>query len=417
MLGPPPVAGPTGPPVFRGRPLLGHWREFRRDPLGLLVRAGRAHPDLVSVPLAHERLYLLGDPEGIRHVLVTNWRAYGRGRAHRVLARFLGPGLLTSDGDDWVTCRRSAQQGLGSRHLAACREAIAAEVARRLERWHALAAAGPVSLASLLMSLTTQVTARVLFSRDLDDRAADQFVDDFQTVQVHAYRQLETPLRLPSRRAGAALARIRALAARLATGAPACIAPQALTLLVAAPENPSNTLAWALFLLGNHPEVQRRLKAELALGPLGDEYLHMVIDETLRLYPGAWSFGRTALQDDVLAGHRVPAGAEIVISPYVLHRDPAHWRDPDRFDPERFAPARREEIGAYRYLPFSAGPRRCIGDELTAAVVPVVLREILGRFDIQLAPGEVGACRPLFTLRPRSGIQALLSPVRVRTAA
>jgi cytochrome P450 len=191
------------------------------------------------------------------------------------------------------------------------------------------------------------------------------------------------------------------------------------TLLTAGHETTTLALAWACFLIAQHPDVERRLRAELEFlhgrAPGYEDlsrlrYTRMVIDETMRLFPPVWVLSRTANNDDVIGGYRIPAGSEILIFPYITHRHPRWWTDPEKFLPERFAPENSAARIKFAYLPFGAGPRACVGLNFAMTEIQVVLALIVQRFHLQLACApETVLPDPSVTLRPVPGINVKLT--------
>jgi cytochrome P450 len=139
-------------------------------------------------------------------------------------------------------------------------------------------------------------------------------------------------------------------------------------------------------------------------------YTRMVIDETLRLYPPAWITNRRAIEDDIICGYRIPADAIVSISPYVTHRDPTLWENPEGFDPERFAPERSAGRPHYAYFPFGGGPRQCIGKGFALMEATLVLALLAQRFDLYLVPGRRVETLAMATLRPRHGMWMTAHP-------
>jgi len=136
----------------------------------------------------------------------------------------------------------------------------------------------------------------------------------------------------------------------------------------------------------------------------------MVVEEALRLYPPLWAFGRQAIGEDEVGGYRIAAGAPVNFSPWVTHRDPALWDDPERFDPERFTPERVAERHRFAYLPFSGGPRLCIGNEFALMEATLLVAMMAQRYRIELAdPSRDVVPEVRLTIRPQGGL-----PVRVR---
>ena len=136
-----------------------------------------------------------------------------------------------------------------------------------------------------------------------------------------------------------------------------------------------------------------------------------MIDEVLRLYPPTWLTARTASDNDELGGYKIPGGALILLSPYVTHRHPACWEEPERFDPDRFLPARAAGRPAFAYFPFGGGPRRCIGSAFATIEIQLILVQVAQRYRLGLLPGARVIPTGGLTLRPRAGLPMLLSPV------
>jgi cytochrome P450 len=187
------------------------------------------------------------------------------------------------------------------------------------------------------------------------------------------------------------------------------------TFLLAGQETTSLALTWVWYLLSQHPAALQRLEDELdtvlagrppGYGDLANlAYTRMVIDEAMRLYPPAWGFSRQALADDEIGGFHLPRGWLVFVIPYVLHRLPAFWEDPDAFEPERFTAERTAARPKFVYLPFGAGPRQCIGNQFALIESQLVVAALAQRYRLRLVPGHPVDAWPLITLRPRYGMR------------
>ena len=316
------------------------------------------------------------------------------------------------------------------------------------------AGASPVDIARWTMALTTQISLATFFGYAASDREAAQFVDDFieseQAIFKNFIEGVPGSRFLPFRhnmRLSKCMRRVWVLAERVvahaernqdldnplarvlrapdgeASGCPlhsllgAKVADRrtraveyVMGFLAAAPENPSNALSWGLYLLSRHPEVLAKLRAEVdavlptgapSLDDLGRlKYTRQVIQETLRLYPGAWCFDRETTREGIVEGYAVPRGALVFISPYLLHRNPRLWPNPERFDPERFA-AGHERRPKGSYLPFGAGPRQCVGVRYAQLQLHLMLPVLVRDLDFSMASSRAPEPEPLFTLRVR----------------
>jgi cytochrome P450 len=192
------------------------------------------------------------------------------------------------------------------------------------------------------------------------------------------------------------------------------IRDEAMTILLAGHETTAVLLTWTFYLLSTHPEVARRHQAELAavLGGRPPEfadlanlpYNRMIVDEALRLYPPAWVLARTPLVDDVVGDYRIPKGVSVYLSPFITHRHPDFWENPEGFDPERFTPERSAGRPRYAYFPFGGGPRMCIGNNFALMEAQLILATIAQRYRLDLAAGYRPVFQPLITLRVRDGM-------------
>ena len=330
---------------------------------------------------------------------------------------------------------------------------IAEEAFALVERLRARAGAGPVELTAELTGLTLGVLGRSLLDADL--AGFDSIGDSFATVQDQAMFELETlnavPMWIPlprqirfrrarrklqavvdtlvDGRAGNLADRVDVLS-RLILSARGEADPRVgrerlrdelVTLLLAGHETTASTLGWTLSLIDRHPGVWERLHAE-AVEVLGDRlpeyddlrrlrYTVMVVEEAMRLFPPVWLLPRRALAPDTIGEYRVPANADVVISPYTLHRHPEFWPNPERFDPERFAPGQAADRPRYAYLPFGAGPRFCVGNNLGMMEAVFVIALLCRHLRLTGVPGYRLVPEPMLSLRIRGGLPLVVRPV------
>lgn len=438
------------PPSLRGHPLWGNMRGFQRAPLGFMREAAR-HGDVVRYRMAHMTWYQVNHPEGVRRVLQERNHDYGKGTlTARVLRPVLGDGLFISEGDMWLRQRRLMQPVFHRRSVAAFGELMTAAALETLERWEPLARRGePFDAQAEMTRLTLEIVTAALFSSHVGDEreavssAISTLVEDVSyRFEVPFYPPLSVPtprnrrMRAALRTLDAAVYRIieehreredaSDLLALLMTArdpetgeamSDKQLRDEVITLFIAGHETTANALTWAWYLLARNPEVETRLRAELDAelgnGPpaMADlpalPYTRMVLDETLRLYPPAWITNRQALVDDEILGYRIPAGAIVMLSPYVLHRHPHLWERPDEFDPERFSPERSVGRPRFAYFPFGGGPRQCIGKTMALTEAQLVLATIARRYRLRLVADRPVEPLALATLRPRDGLRVV----------
>jgi cytochrome P450 len=200
---------------------------------------------------------------------------------------------------------------------------------------------------------------------------------------------------------------------------------EAVTLLLAGHENTGNALTWMLELVARHPDVGARVAAEaeaisgarIPAAADAGRYTEsvQVAAEALRLYPTSWLLLRRARQEDVLGGYRVQPGTIVIVSPWLVHRHPAYWPEPERFQPERFGADARDRRHPFAWIPFGAGPRRCVGAGLAELEMPLVLAAIATRFELAPAEPTPAVPEPVVSLPPRGGLRLRLTARRTPT--
>src|SRR5215203_3161551 len=437
------------PPGPRGNPVFGSIGDIYRDRLWFVLHVASTYGDVARYRVAHTRMYQVSSPEGVGRILHDNHRNYSKDVAtFGTLRLFLGNGLFTSDGDFWRRQRRLAQPAFHRRRVAAFGGLMTDATLEMLDRWRPLADRGqPLDVATEFSRLTMEVVTRALFSTSVEGdistigRAIATLLDD---VTFRFTFPFYPPLRVPTprnRRFLAARAALDEVVYRIISGrrhspgehddllallmeardedtgegmSDKQLRDEVITLFLAGHETTANALTWASYLLSTHVDVARRLKAEVdeeleGCVPTTSDlpnlpYTRMVIDETLRLYPPAWITNRRAIEDDMVCGYRIPAGAMVSISPYVTHRDPALWENPEGFDPDRFSPERAARRPHYAYFPFGGGPRQCIGKGFALMEATLVLALLYQRCEMHLVPGRKVETEALATLRPRYGM-------------
>lgn len=445
-----PVRVPPGPSRATALKMLAL---MNRDRLAMMTGAAARYGDAARLPVGHKTLYFFNNPAHAKHVLADNAANYRKGIGLVHARRALGDGLLTSEGELWREQRKVIQPSFQSRRIAQQADVIAAEGARLVGRLRDRIGAGPVRLVDELTSLTLGVLGRTLLDADL--HAFDGIGDDFAAVQDQAMFELATlsmvpmwiplPHQLRFRRARRRLEEVvdQLVAERrgrdagaddvlsrliVSTGrerdprvGQARLRDELVTLLLAGHETTASTLSWTLHLLDRHPDVWQRVhdEAGAAFGgrpPVYEDlarlpYTSTVIQEAMRMYPPVWLLPRSAIAEDVVGEFRVPAGADVLISPYTLHRDRRFWSRPDQFEPERFAPGADNDRPRYAYIPFGAGPRFCVGNHLGMLEAVLVLAMLCRELRVAGVPGQPVVAEPMLSLRIRGGL-----PVTVHAA-
>ena len=444
---PPP---PDGPGRFIP---YGDLQALRHSPLHALCRVAQRYGDVFTYPVGFWTVYVVTEPAGVKHVLQDNHRNYHKQTfQYRLLGLVTGNGLLSSDGDFWFRQRRLAQPAFHRERLQRVGRLTIEATTAMLDRWDALAARGaPLDLDGEMMRLTLAIVGAALFSVDLS-READTLSRAALATLDHVARRARYPLapppRVPTPGNRRFIAAVRTLdeaifaliAARRAADAPGDdllamlmqardtetgagmsdrqLRDEIITFLIAGHETVASALVWAWYLLSLHPAVERTLHAELdgALAgrpPTMDDlprlpYTGSVVDETLRLYPPSWLSTRRTIAADTIGGRHIPAHALVVMSPYVTHRRPDAWPNPEGFDPERFTPAAKAARHRFAYFPFGGGPHLCIGNTFALVETQLIIATVAQRYALALVPGQRIEVAPLVTLRPRYGLHVHL---------
>ncbi|MFG2818556.1 cytochrome P450 [Kitasatospora sp. NPDC048365] len=413
---------------------VAEWRAGRRPLVELMARAQRELGGVAGFRLGEgPPTVVVTDPAAVQHVLALNPETYAK-RSHR--ARMLvGDGVLSASGEAWRNQRRLLQAqftGPGMRRYQHRLEAAARATA---ERWAGHARTGePVDIGEEMRLFALDTVWRALTGHPVDAATA-QALGGVAAV-VEALPSLPADAVEPPPAVAADLARIDEVAhqaiaaARTGEAGPdgpgllhllveageerpeytdALIRDELVTLLMAGHETTASTLTWLYLLLDGAPEARGWA---LAAGPDGSAERRAAIDalasEALRLYPSAWMLPRRAVVDDVLLGHRIEAGSDVLSCPYLTHRDPGLWAEPGRFDPRRFTEPGGRPAQQGAYLPFGIGARACLGIRFAQREMLALLELLLPAHTVAFhAPAPAAAFG--LTVRPTGPTPATIN--------
>lgn len=434
------------PPGPRGHWLVGNLPDIRRDMPQALLDTAREFGGVARLRAGPARMYLIGDGDLIVELIAKRHgelRKSNRTRAS--LGGHLGNGLITLEGAEHRRHRRLVQPALHTGRVARYADIMVELARQRAQSWPD---GSTQNILAEMSDLTLRIVCAALFQIEQDETAQELVaaVHDFAgSLNAVLRRPFPLPGWLPTpvnRLRRNTVRRVDALAYALiqrrrrtggdggdllsmllsagdADGRPLSdveVRDELLTIFFAGHETSAAALSWAFLLLADHPEVAARLRGELAAA-VGERavsasdlerlpLLGAVVKETLRLYPAAWVFDRSPLHDIVVGGYLIPKRANILLSPWVVHRDPSRWDDADAFRPERFlGPA---APGRGSYLPFGDGPRLCVGNRFAEAEIALVLATMLPLVDLQRVDDAPVRPEGDATLRPRGGL-----PMRV----
>ncbi len=438
------------PPGPRGKPIIGNLRDFRRDILGLLETSARAYGEIVHFRVGPREIFLLNDPYYIQHVLQTNSRNYRKGRALVRTKVLLGEGLLTSEGDLWLRQRRLIQPAFHRKRIAALGQMMTDCTLDMMAHWQPHQS---LNVAEEMMGLTLNIVCKALFSTNISEEeqatvkeAMDvalkfgvrnatrpPFMEKMPTRENHAAKKAIHQLDgivyqiIQERRQHSQADGMNDLLTMLMTATDADtgeamndrqLRDEVMTLFLAGHETTANALAWTWYLLSENPAAAEQLYAELdsvlngRLPTMDDlpnlPYAQAVLQESMRLYPPAWVISRQAIGEDEIGGYPIPTGSAVIVSPYMMHRNPIYWENAERFDPTRFLnPQWRPH---FSYFPFGGGSRQCIGMNFALMEAQLVLATVAQSYRLKLAEGTKVVPEALITLRPRDGVHVVIEP-------
>jgi cytochrome P450 len=338
--------------------------------------------DIYKASVYGTSVYAIRDVEFAQHVLVENWQNYIKGQFIERVAVLLGNGLMVTEGEVWKRQRQMIQPAFNHKSVGPLVNLIASVNSKLLEKWQLAAKKNEsVNITHDVSSMALEVVLRFILGDDYDrtrshfeilsqEKARDMnFARSFRALGKVLLQVIEQRRKNPADSADALGLLLRAR--NPYNGQPMAdqqIIDEILTLVVAGHETTASTLNWIWYLISQHPEVEKKLSHELARADFSElddlpnfSYTRQVVDEAMRLYPAGWLVTRKALADDHLGDYFVPAGTEIYIPPYFIQRHPSVWEDPDAFNPDRFQPENSKHRHRLATIPFSSGPRNCIG--------------------------------------------------------
>jgi len=436
---------PPGPkPQF----LIGNLPLAGPEPLETYLQWAAEYGDIFYYRAAWLHVYFLNRPDLIDYVLVRNPQKFLKDRVIRNSRWLLGNGLLTAEGEAWKRQRRLIQPAFSRDRIATYGRCIAESTEQMLASWQG---GMVVDIHREMMNLTLRVVVRALF--ELETSGTDQISRCLNTVMLNSIggrlllppfvRHLPLPGMRDVRRAVAdmntavyAIIRQRRSSNKQSSGDLLSILMNArdedgtaltdeqlrdelMTFLLAGHETTALALSWAFYLLSQNAEPEAKLQDELdhVLGgrlPDVSDFPSLlfgdrVVKETLRLYPPAWSVARSVIADFELEGYTIPAGSNVVMSQWIMHRDPRYFIEPQKFDPDRWSTAACQNLPRFAYFPFGGGPRQCVGASFATTEAMLILATIARRYRLALAENATVPPVPSMTLRPKGPIPMQIS--------
>lgn len=433
------------PPSPQGHWLMGNVAAFQADPPGFLLQTAQTQGDVSCFRLGPAYIYLVNHPDYIHQIFVEETdNFYKSSFAKRSLGKLLGNGLVLSDGSFWKRQRKLAQPAFHHKRIAAYASAMVENTIDAINQWED-GAAYRIDLEMAQLALT--IMSKTIFNLDSLE-GTNEATAAISTLQGVLAKKLLSAILIPewlptstNRIANQSIAKLDKiiysiinerrqsgvdkgdivsmllLARDEETGEQMSdqqLRDELLTLFIAGHETTANLLTWTWYLISQHPEVEAKLQAELETVLNGRtptfqdlaalKYNEMVIKEVLRLYPPAWIIVRQPVEDATVGGYVIKKGTTVFVSPYAIQHDPRYYPEPERFNPERFAPGYEEKIPNYAYIPFSGGQRICIGNSLAMMEARLIVATIMQRFRLSYETEYPVKSKALLTLVPDGGI-------------
>ncbi len=421
---------------------------FRRAPLQFFAELQKHYGDIAQFRLFVWPTVFINHPDYIKHVLQDNHRNYDKDVLLFRLARLLaGNGLATVvGGNDWLRQRRLVQPAFHRQRIAALGTVMTDATNVMLQQWDTYTRERQFfDVAEKMTNLTLQIVTKSLFSVDVGAKT-DNFCQAFSQASaflIDYFSMPFPPLFIPTprnRRFWSAIEVMDTVAYEIIRNRRKLgvdvgdllsmllnaveeneqgmkdkqLRDEVMTLLLAGHETVANALTWTWYLLTRHPEAQEHLHAELdqilagRIPTVEDlprlHYTRMVLEEAMRLYPPIWQLMRRAIRDDEIGGYHIHANSYILWSPYIAHRHPDFWEKPEQFYPEHFSTECSAKRPRHAYMPFSSGPRICVGNTFAMTEAQLVLATVAQQYRVSLAPGYHVELESLLALRPKNGL-------------
>ena len=441
------------PPGPKPKGIVGNLPMAAKDPLAVFTEWASAYGDIFHYRVFHKHVYFINHPDLIKEVLVTKAPSFIKGMAVRANRRIFGNGLLSSEGSEWLRNRKLIQPAFHHSHIESYADVMVRYTERMLDGWQE---GDTRDIHQDMMRLTLEIVARALFSVEIaseKDRVAvalDSLMElsmgarmllpeMFRRLPTSSNRRYEAATRelddvvyalIRDRQANPAAASRHGFEDLLGTllnpryedGSSMStrqVRDEVMTILLAGHETTAVSLSWTWLLLSQHPEVEQKLWDELrtvlngrspTLADLASlPYTERVVKESMRLYPPVWATVRETIRDCEIGGYLIPAKSPVIMSQWVMHRDPRFHERPSEFSPDRWLEERYKTAPRFSYFPFAGGPRICIGASFATTEAALVLATIAQRFQIRVDPAAAISPTPSITLRPRHGIPVTLT--------
>ena len=411
---------------------------FNEDALATLQGAFAQYGDAFRIfsPAANSHICVFSHPDHVRHVFVDKNSNFTKGIGIERVRILLGNGIMASEGDFWRRQRKMIQPAFHRDVIAKMLRDIGEANCALRSQWAAAMRPGrEFDLTQQLSEVTLQIVLKAIFSRDLPALESVTGGIPFMLLATDTERNLQFAYKFRAlsglvmdcvnrRRecadVGDDLLGMLIAARDRRNNDPMTdrqLVDEVLTLIVAGHETTASALNWLWYLLARHPDVEARVHSEIDAwdenfsdmnSVLQLTYTRQVIEETMRLYPPGWLLTRRSIDADTIGSHEIPAGTDVFVSPYLVHRHPAFWESPEQFDPERFSISAKAKRNRFCYLPFALGPRACIGEHFALLEMMIHTALIARKFRLRYLREEPMEMECQVNLRPKQSIMMQL---------
>ena len=447
-------------PVYKSKGLKPSAFDLSGDPLKFVVEQSKKLGNFFRISLyGFKQIFVTTNVEVIRHVMQSNQKNYRKSAAYKQLKLALGNGLVTSEGTFWRRQRRMAQPAFYKTQLEELYKKMVGVAENFCEELEQRTGEETINMSHEMMAVTADIVLKTLFSTKKENNKVGM-ADNMKFSQEYIMNRARRPYMIPlsyingqkkkfdkrmtefdeemfgiiDERRQLKDKPIDLLSMLLqATDSESGegmtnrqLRDELVTIHAAGHETSSNALSWTLYLLARNRAVLAKLRAEVQ-AVLGEQthpnfadlrklsYTKQVIEEGMRLYPPAYAVGRENIEKDEILGETIPKNSVFVLSIYALHRDPIYYPNPEKFDPDRFAPEQVKQRPTLAYMPFGAGPRMCIGNHFAMMEMQLILAMLVQQFDFELIDDKPVKPQPLVTLSPKGGIKMRLKKLKKKT--
>lgn len=429
------------PPQPKGSFLFGHYKLFKKDPLKLLLTASEECGDIFMLRVLTKKIYFINHPDLVEYILQTNYKNYTK-TPNTPLRIVVGNGIFTSDGEEWVKRRKLYQPSLNrssvqsyTSDVVECTEQMLGEFSDRSK---------PINFSRQMTKLTISILSEALFSTNIV--LDTNLWEDMDTIMKWVgERRLRRPFFVPAswptkknNKFRGALKRLDQVIYQIIENkkqesfgsndlvsrfmnpeeddqwemSPKELRDEVMSIFLAGHETSANVLSWTFYQLATHPEVQQKIFDEV--NTLGEkaltfkdlnslQYTTQVLNETMRLFPPIWHFGRSNIQIDKIGGYTIPKRTYLRISPITIQRRQDYWKNPESFNPDRFAENKSKGQTPFTHIPFGAGPRMCPGRNFAMMEMVLIVAMVVRKFKLSYK-GEKIEMAPLLTLRTNKDV-------------